>query len=219
MLPELVARCRALPEESPPLLILVDRRDPMVVRFREECLRVLVTQELDRLRNLRQTADRERFVLGRGLVRLLLGGWLDRSAREVLIQAGSFGKPFCSDGPEFNVSHSGDLILIGLHPFRPVGVDVEQIRLRLEWQSIVRRLWPDEVIEELARVPECDQYGAFTQYWCQFEAINKACGRGLFAGTPSDPRCKDRFVWQIHLSQPDYRAAAALVASNARGQA
>jgi hypothetical protein len=76
MLPELVARCRALPEESPPLLILVDRRDPMVVRFREECLRVLVTQELDRLRNLRQTADRERFVLGRGLVRLLLGGWL-----------------------------------------------------------------------------------------------------------------------------------------------
>jgi phosphopantetheinyl transferase len=59
----------------------------MVVRFREECLRVLVTPELDRLRNLRQTADRERFVLGRGLVRLLLGGWLDRSAREVLLES------------------------------------------------------------------------------------------------------------------------------------
>lgn len=211
MLPEHLAQYRANPRPDVPLLLLVDRRDPMSTDVCEEWLHVLSPEELGRLHHLRQSADRERFVLGRGLLRLLLGIWLNRPAREVHIETGSYGKPLCPDGPEFNISHSGDLILVGLHPSQPVGVDVEQIQVRIEWQSIARRLWSVDVLDELRGLPASDQCSAFTQYWCQYEAINKANGWGLVSVSSSDPQWQGRGVWPIFLPHPDYRAAAALL--------
>jgi phosphopantetheinyl transferase len=43
----------------------------------------------------------------------------------VSIPTGLHCKPNCSGGPSFNLSHSGYLVLLALHPSRPVGVDVE----------------------------------------------------------------------------------------------
>jgi 4'-phosphopantetheinyl transferase len=207
---ELVIQCRALQHSSPPLLILVDRCKPPV-HVCDEWLHLLSPQELERQSIFRLAADRERFVLGRGVLRLFLGAWFGQAASEVRIETGSYGKPFCLGGPEFNVSHSGDLILLGVHPCRAVGVDVEQVQDQLEWQSIAQRLWSTELIGELNSLPGHDQCSAFAQYWCQHEAINKAWGWGLLAEPPFVPRYQEYAVWRILLPQNDYRAAAALL--------
>lgn len=37
------------------------------------------------------------------------------------------GKPFLSGGPFFNISHSGEYVVLAIHPTREVGIDIEQI--------------------------------------------------------------------------------------------
>ena len=43
------------------------------------------------------------------------------------IKKTSSGKPFIEGGPEFNISHSGEYVILAIHPSRPVGVDIERI--------------------------------------------------------------------------------------------
>ncbi|MCA9223049.1 MAG: hypothetical protein KDA71_22175, partial [Planctomycetales bacterium] len=76
-------------------------------------------------------ADRRRAVAGRAMLRTLLAAHLHVSPRDVPLEATSTGKPCLPasfDSIEFNVSHSGDCILIALACAAPVGVDVERIR-------------------------------------------------------------------------------------------
>jgi 4'-phosphopantetheinyl transferase len=207
---ELVAQCRALHDWSAPLLLAVDRREPPSARIDEDCLNALSAQEQERQRSFRQTADRERFVLGRGLLRLILGAWLSQAPRDVNIEFGPYGKPFCTGGPEFNLSHSGDLILLGLHPCRAVGVDVERIDADLDWQLIAQRLWTQGVIDDLRRLPAHEQSSAFFHSWCQYEAISKAHGWGLLGALPSDLTHQDYCVWSVLLPR-GYKGSAVLL--------
>ena len=43
------------------------------------------------------------------------------------IKKTSSGKPFIEGGPQFNISHSGEYVVLAIHPSRPVGVDIERI--------------------------------------------------------------------------------------------
>ena len=38
-----------------------------------------------------------------------------------------FGKPYLKNGPKFNVSHSGEFVVLAIHEQREVGVDIERI--------------------------------------------------------------------------------------------
>lgn len=183
-----------------PALLLIDRRSPPAPTLQAELAASLSPAERRRLDGLRRSDDRERFLLGRAALRRLLGTWLERAPAAVPIECGPHGKPRCPGGPEFNVSHSGDLILLALHPCRPVGVDVERERPGLDWRPIARRV--------LAPV-ECEALTAegFLAAWCRLEAQLKAGGRGL-AGL-GDPRPPGLGVWDVAVP-PGYRAAVAL---------
>jgi 4'-phosphopantetheinyl transferase len=125
-----------------PWVLVLQRAEPLPVALRDALADSLSAAERQRLDALRQPADRERFLLGRGALRRLLGAWLALPPAAVPIEVGPHGKPGCPGGPEFNLSHSGDLILLALHPSRPVGVDVEQARPDLDWRPIARRVLP-----------------------------------------------------------------------------
>ena len=43
------------------------------------------------------------------------------------IKENSSGKPFLLNGPLFNLSHSGEYVVLAIHPSRDVGVDIERI--------------------------------------------------------------------------------------------
>jgi 4'-phosphopantetheinyl transferase len=165
-----------------PLLLLIDRRHTLAPPLRAEFAACLSRQERQRHAALRRPDDRERFLLGRGALRRLLGTWLELAPVAVPIESGPHGKPRCPGGPEFNVSHSGDLILLALHPSRPVGVDVEQARPGLPWWLIARRVLPPvewEALEALAAAAPAAAADAFLAAWCRLEARLKAEGRGL----------------------------------------
>jgi len=72
-------------------------------------------------------ADRQRFRLGRGMVRHLVSAAVGMPAAELPLVAADHGKPCLADAQaavHFNVSHSGDLVLVAFGNL-PVGVDIE----------------------------------------------------------------------------------------------
>ena len=79
---------------------------------------LLSSEEHDRAGRFHFEADRKRCVLARGLLRLLLGRCLGQCAKQVQFQYNEFGKPILAGGLhpslQFNVSHSGDLVLVAL---------------------------------------------------------------------------------------------------------
>lgn len=202
--------------DGPPLLLLIDRRDPDVRALLTPLGDLLTPGEWQRLGQLRGEGDGERFLLGRGALRLILGSWLGRDPAGLVLGAGPHGKPELltpwPDGrelaPRFNVSHSGDLILLGFHPRRPVGVDVEQRRPVPEWESIARRCLPPGEWDAIGALPPEQREQACLAAWCRLEARLKARGMGLF-GPPAGPGDTEPVVWPLVLPE-GYAGAAAL---------
>lgn len=170
----------APPADAPatPLLLLLDRRAPLDMAWHRRLQACLTTDERRRHDAFRLPADRQRFLLGRAGLRLLLGAWLQRAPEAVPLQNGPHGKPHCPIGPAFNLSHSGDLILLAVHP-HPVGVDVEQLRPRRDWRGIARRVLTEQDLRILEALPQPQQPEAFLAAWCRLEARLKARGTGL----------------------------------------
>lgn len=180
---------RAPAPTYPPILLLVDRRDPLLKESLEVFPEFLTPRERERMHRYRRPEDRQRFLIGRGLLRLLLGRILDRSPGQVRLGRGPHGKPFVIEdppqggtkpgAPRFNLSHSGDLVLIALHPTREVGVDLEQVREGIDWLPIARRYLAEEQRLQIEQSPEQDRPAAFFRQWCRLEARLKLSGVGL----------------------------------------
>ena len=168
---------------TPPVTWLIHRR--LASPLAGDLLSLLSPQEEERHYRFRRQEDRERFLLGRGVLRMLLAPLLGVAPSAVNIFLSPHGKPCldpaCSDSPlQFNVAHSGDLILLGFHPCRPVGVDLE-LQGELEWQPIARRVFPRSVDDTFASLAPADQLPAFYRHWCRLEAALKAQGTGFAA--------------------------------------
>jgi 4'-phosphopantetheinyl transferase len=219
----LPAGANALPAEAngcePPWLLLHDRRQPIGADVRAELAASLSAAERQRLQAYRLADDRDRFLLGRGGLRQLLGRWLDLAPEAVPLESGAHGKPHCPGGPGFNISHSGALILLALHPCRPVGVDVEWLRPDLNWQAIARRMLTAAERQALEDLPEGARPEGFLAAWCRLEARLKARGDGLaglerLRGEPeaapqaASSAATER-VWDVAVPA-GYRAAVAL---------
>jgi 4'-phosphopantetheinyl transferase len=84
-----------------------------------------------------------------------------------------------ADGPEFSLSHGGDLVLIGLAPAAiPIGVDVERLPSPETVRETMTTLHPAEQAE-LASAPGGPSPESFARIWTRKEAYLKALGTGL----------------------------------------
>jgi 4'-phosphopantetheinyl transferase len=205
-----------------PLIVMIDCSEREVTRVKSELLQILADDEHIRLHQYRRAEDRDRFLLARGCLRLLLGQFLLQPPAKLVIQCDVYGKPFL--GPiesstmtrtlHFNVSHSGKLILLGFHGSRCVGVDVELQSVDLDWHPIAKQCFPQSITSALQTLPTQDQLHGFFQEWCRLEARLKASGLGLSSldvldYTPDSSAYVDTPCWDICLPN-GYSGAAAL---------
>lgn len=123
----------------------------------------------------------ERYVVTRSLVRAVLSERLAVSPRSINVTRTGSGKPVITGGVHFNVSHSGDLILLALCDDRPVGVDVERKRdvervdaLAARWLSA-----PEQDVFAAMRRRGASASDAFLRLWSLKEARLKALGVGI----------------------------------------
>ena len=132
--------------------------------------------EISRADRFRKADDRQRFVTGRGMLRYLLGQILDINPGEVELTEEQNRKPVLSSKNKtpvhFNVSHSGDWILIAIAA-GPVGVDIEKIEPGFASQEIQSQFF-SEIEREFA-----DNPAEFYTVWTRKEALAKAFGQGI----------------------------------------
>ncbi|MEM7167340.1 MAG: 4'-phosphopantetheinyl transferase superfamily protein [Planctomycetota bacterium] len=127
---------------------------------------------------------RDQFVVGRGVLRHILGEALDAAPQALDFRLGEHGKPelggaFAASGLHFNVSHSAEMVLIGWSTSGPVGVDVERVRPDAATDSICRRYFATREVEALFALPEEERAAGFFRYWTRKEAYLKVHGSGL----------------------------------------
>ena len=95
----------------------------------------------------------------------------------------AFGKPGLAlqlaPRLQFNISHSGEWILIALSIERGVGVDVERMREDMATKEIAARFFSPNECRELAALPDDMECAAFFACWTRKEAYLKARGDGL----------------------------------------
>ena len=107
-------------------------------------LHSLAEDEQARARKFHFPIDRERFIVARGVLREILGLYLNRAAQSVSFRYGPHGKPALADESNgntihFNTSHSHDVALYAVTRGREVGIDLEFIREGLEVEQIAER--------------------------------------------------------------------------------
>jgi 4'-phosphopantetheinyl transferase len=123
---------------------------------------------------------------GRAPFQTLLAAYLGVPAKDVLLEAGEFGRPRLSganeSGLHFNWSHSGDQALFAIARGIEPGVDLERVRARPRALAIAERYFSHEETAALAALPSERLDLAFLQLWTAKEAVLKATGRGLAFG-------------------------------------
>jgi len=145
---------------------------------------LLSAEEKERSERFVHFIQRKRFIASHGFMRTALASYLNMSAATLKFKREKKGKPvLVTDNNDaclhFNLSHSNNLALLAITKNKAVGVDVEFMQRKNEWQKIARRFFTPEEQTSLFSLAENKQQQAFFAIWTRKEAHMKVVGEGL----------------------------------------
>jgi len=143
----------------------------------------------------------------------VLAKYLPGDGSRIEFTCNAYGKPsldprYCDI--RFNMSHTRDLVLIGVTRGREIGVDIEYIDPAENWDPVLEGML--EADPEIGAVPDAlTRRIAFYRQWVRKEAYLKALGTGL--GCPVSESLIPPAGWRVEeLPLEGYRAALAVEA-------
>jgi 4'-phosphopantetheinyl transferase len=150
----------------------------------EQLRQILSADEQTRAERFYFEQHKNRFIVARGTLRIILSGYLNISPSQVEFCYGTRGKPGLAATLgkgmlEFNLSHSQDIALYAVTRDRPIGVDIEHIRPMPDAEKIAERFFAVRENAALLALPASLRQQAFFNCWTRKEAYLKACGDGL----------------------------------------
>lgn len=190
----------------------------------EKLKRFLVRDELARASRFHFPKDRDRFIAGRGMLRVLLGYYLEMRPDEIRLAYGPHGKPVLSNTPthnsfNFNISHAGGMVLYAITRAGRIGIDLEQVHADFDWHEIADHFFSVGEQAMLRSLCERARHDTFFQYWTRKEAYSKATGEGLSLPLNRWQAVSDHATgWTLHtfVPKPGYAAAVAVEAEGCR---
>jgi 4'-phosphopantetheinyl transferase len=145
----------------------------------------LSPEECARAERLAFEDARGRFIAAHGMLRTIIGRYVNEPPRALTFTAGPHGKPSLA-GPRgavenvrFNLTHSHDVALIAVAHNREVGIDLERIRDSVDSLKLAERFFTPNEFERLQQLPENQANRLFFTLWTCKEAYLKAIGTGL----------------------------------------
>ncbi len=203
----------------------------------EESLRLLSADERKRAADIANPARRALWMRARGMLRMLLGGYLQRPGADLEFVLGEHGKPALAASPggvagdlvagpgdlaadtasagdlHFNLSHCEALALYAFTAAAPVGVDLELKRERkLDELALAERTFGAQAALSLRRLDAPARRREFLRLWVRHEATVKCLGYAL-AGRQGQGSLETRAagLWVADLDfGPDMAAALAV---------
>ncbi len=131
-------------------------------------------------------------------LRTLLASYLACDPQQLHIERDDHGKPYLPGLPgqdvatslQFNLSHSGGALLVGISRGQALGVDLETPRRSRRVLELAQRYFAPTEAAALTALPDTRRERAFLQLWSCKEAVLKALGQGLAFGL-------DRVVFEL----------------------
>jgi len=165
-----------------------------------ELVRTLSKNERLKAKRFYFQKDQRRFVITHGILRKMLGQYLNIEPNRLKFSYGSHGKPTLNRIPDghslcFNMSHSNGLALFAFTWGRRIGVDVEYVRSMPDIEEIAERFFSPRENAVFRTVPAGKKLEAFFNCWTRKEAFLKANGDGL-------SRSLDSFEVSLALGEP-----------------
>ena len=128
--------------------------------------------------------DRTRFIVGRGLLRTILGRYANIEPKQLQFCYGSRGKPALTNTVtggmlHFNLSHSQGLALYAVTRDRQIGIDIEHMHQTSDVEQLAKRFFSNREYTVIRSLPSSQKQEAFFNGWTRKEAYLKATGEGL----------------------------------------
>jgi 4'-phosphopantetheinyl transferase len=195
-----------------------------------DLIELLCTEERMRAERILGERDRQLWARSHGVLRALLGRYLQKDPRTLRFGTGAHGKPALLDDTAgstatteptpgafgrlcFNLSHSGHIALYAVSGTRAVGVDVEIARRPIDELAIAARTFGAAETRRLQGLDPAIREEEFRRTWVRHEAVLKCTGAGIGGGSararPSEP-------WIAELDMGAGAAAAVAVERPAR---
>ena len=169
----------------------------------------LSAEEQARAARFKVEAARQDFLVSHYLLRQTLCRYLRTDARSISYRYGEHGKPFlgapASQNLNFNLSHSGDRLLIAVCRGGQIGVDIELVQERSDPLQLASHFMSgDEALQLACLTDPVAQRQLFFTLWTRKEAYIKALGKGFFQ--PLNRTDMQEIAPGIHLPRSaDYR--------------
>jgi 4'-phosphopantetheinyl transferase len=185
---------------------------------------ILAPGERSRAQRFHFERDRQRYVVGRASLRMLLARYTGAQPQSLEFQYGRHGKPELAAPRQtsplsFNLAHSERMALYAVTRRQAVGIDVERIRPLLQLARMAERYFAVEERAALRGLTVPARRVAFFTCWTRKEAYMKALGLGMsipldsFAVSvaPTDPArllhitgsIEDAARWSLYALTPD----------------
>lgn len=197
---------------------------------------ILTADERARAERFHFREDRERFIVARGRLRIILGRYLMVDPSELRFSYSLYGKPslaggFDADALCFNLSHADGLALYAVARGRRLGVDIERVRADVADERVAEQFFAPGEVAALRAFSESMRPLAFFNCWTRKEAYIKARGEGLslrldqfevslapgepaaLLRTSGDPQESTRWSLRALDTDPGYVAALAVEGS------
>jgi 4'-phosphopantetheinyl transferase len=162
----------------------------------KELLELLSPDERARAERLSRRRDAQPWARSRGVLRALLGLYLQTDPSRLRFATGAHGKPaFLEEADEspvvqrlssvrsprlsFNLSHSGSLALYAFALKAAVGVDVELARRPIDVLAVAARVFGEAEAARLQGLDPVSREREFLRAWVRHEAELKCLGVGI----------------------------------------
>lgn len=161
-------------------LASLEQPESMMLQLKQ----TLSSDELLRAEKFHFDEDRYHFIVARGLLRTLLGGYLQIRPAQLQFAYNANGKPtldmLLHEKPlHFNLSHSHNQALLAFSYAGSVGIDIEYMRPDVAFEQVARVSFSPREQTLLLTLPIEERQHAFYTCWTRKEAYIKGKGTGL----------------------------------------
>jgi 4'-phosphopantetheinyl transferase len=145
---------------------------------------VISRDEVERAGRFHFARDRQRFIVGRGILRVLLGRFVNDAPEGLRFSYSANGKPALvrrqrEGALHFNLSHSAGVAVFAFSQAGPLGVDIEHVRELEDWEQVAAMCFSAGEIAALHAARPESRTEQFFRAWTKHEARLKAAGDGL----------------------------------------
>ncbi len=144
-------------------------------------LRALLGRDWERFLGLTHPDVRTRFASSRVLLKFAAAVALRVPPQAVELGYTGTGRPYLRgyDGVHISLSHTDDLLLVGLATGGVIGVDAERSDRALYGPGLGRHLCTPHEVERIEALPRHERDPALVRLWTLKEAYSKAIGLGM----------------------------------------